>query len=709
MISLITCVRNRFTCLENMVRSLESAKGHENAELIVVDYCSGDGDVQALLDQAKVAGVRLRREEAYNRAAAFSVGYARSRGEVVLFCDVDIVLPEDVLEIAARSVRSGNVCRFVGPMRHGHFTGQLRMTAQHLSSARSVVLYGFVPADYLETGGWDEKKVAHDDQDEDMLERIRKAGLNMAHASPRGLRREALPRTHPLHPSLAIAAAYAGDHAPARAPSSVVIAIRSKHDHLHGLCACLLSVPFQKKRCVLTDTAVYFRSLLELEADWVVSLHEDVFVWDPARLTRLIGHIVREGYAWCECGPGGTGRRPAGSTPMSSQFFCVLNTRAVEAALHSRGGSVASDPGLRERSAASVGWAASEAGQVLYLEAAPWCQDRQGSIVSDHEGVPLLIHAGGGRHWSDPEERVRIGRAVDYCLSMKARTDTDRMAHEEDGLSACSSLPRPECSAEHGRADGQAEQTEIRTLGIPVLNRGDLLLRCVESVDNPIHTLLIVNNGEDQSVAKATARIRHRDFASQDFFNTIRVEKFRNLGCSRSWNHIIRTSHGAWLISGSDVQFAPGDIERIMAALDANRDASIILAMGYSVFCFTEIGLRQVGLFDENFFPAYFEDNDHFRRVHLAGAKAARVPGFKAVHGEPPHWGSSTIKSDPDLERRNALTFPNLWQYYVKKWGGGPGHETYARPYNLYDVPLDHWELDMALRRTNSATWGERR
>src|SRR6187397_3155934 len=90
-------------------------------------------------------------------------------------------------------------------------------------------------------------------------------------------------------------------------------------------------------------------------------------------------------------------------------------------------------------------------------------------------------------------------------------------------------------------ADDQGIVT-VRTLGIPVLNRGDLLMRCVNSVDSPIENLFVINNGEDRSVADAVARLQRREFASAGMFQNIRVEKFKNLGCARSWNHMVRTS-----------------------------------------------------------------------------------------------------------------------------------------------------------------------
>lgn len=241
----------------------------------------------------------------------------------------------------------------------------------------------------------------------------------------------------------------------------------------------------------------------------------------------------------------------------------------------------------------------------------------------------------------------------------------------------------------------------IGTMGIPVLNRGDLLLRCVLSVDHPMETLFIVNNGNDAGVDGIVDRIERRDLENEGLFSTIRVEKHKNLGCGPSWNHIALNTPGPWFFSGNDMKFLPGSLALLDKAIDENPDAGVIMAYHYSAFLLTQKGFETLGLFDENFYPAYFEDCDHYRRMMLAGMKDVRVPGFECVHGEAPYWGSSTIKSDPELNKKNEKTFGNLHRYYVNKWGGEPGKETYTKPFNR-DLPLDHWEYDPELRKANS-------
>lgn len=241
----------------------------------------------------------------------------------------------------------------------------------------------------------------------------------------------------------------------------------------------------------------------------------------------------------------------------------------------------------------------------------------------------------------------------------------------------------------------------IKTLGIPSLNRGDLLRRCVESVDVPIENLFLINNGDDTGVAEVIGIVEARKTKNAELFKNVFVEKHNRLGVAPSWNRIIRNSPGPWFIAANDILFLPGSIALLDTVVKNTSDASVVCADGYNIFVITEVGIKKVGLFDENFYPAYFEDIDHWRRVVLSGAKAVNVPGFQFVHGEPPHWGSTTIHSDPILMSKNKITFANLRDYYVRKWGGPPSNEKFSVPFNR-NVSLDFWECDPDLRKKNS-------
>ena len=83
------------------------------------------------------------------------------------------------------------------------------------------------------------------------------------------------------------------------------------------------------------------------------------------------------------------------------------------------------------------------------------------------------------------------------------------------------------------------------------------------------------------------------------------------------------------------------------------------------------------GLFDQKFHPAYFEDNDFHRRIKLASMR-----GVKTSNAMYYHFGSRTIKENPDIkEISNSLYLQNE-QRYIEKWGGKPGKEKFKTPFN---------------------------
>jgi GT2 family glycosyltransferase len=245
----------------------------------------------------------------------------------------------------------------------------------------------------------------------------------------------------------------------------------------------------------------------------------------------------------------------------------------------------------------------------------------------------------------------------------------------------------------------------ITTLGIPVLNRGDFLLRCVTSVDHPVENLVIINNsgGKNQQVNAACTQIEKRDIPNGTLFDNIKIETKKNLGCGPSWNYIFKNNPGPWLITGSDIMFLPGSLALLDDAYEKNPDAAMVFGDGYNVYLMTQQAVEKIGFMDENFYPAYYEDCDHWRRGVLSGLKLVGVPGFKHVHGEvgDPHGGSSTVRSDADLNRKNGVTSKNNHDYFVRKWGGEPGSKhLHKTPYNK-DVPVTFWEIDPVHRQKN--------
>lgn len=97
----------------------------------------------------------------------------------------------------------------------------------------------------------------------------------------------------------------------------------------------------------------------------------------------------------------------------------------------------------------------------------------------------------------------------------------------------------------------------------------------------------------------------------------------------------------------------------------------------FSAFMINKECYEKVGLFDEGFKPAYFEDNDYHYRINLAGLKAIVYPPAIFYH-----FGSRTQNEADPQPITSGAQFDINRAYYVTKWGGVPGEETFTTPFN---------------------------
>jgi GT2 family glycosyltransferase len=105
----------------------------------------------------------------------------------------------------------------------------------------------------------------------------------------------------------------------------------------------------------------------------------------------------------------------------------------------------------------------------------------------------------------------------------------------------------------------------------------------------------------------------------------------------------------------------------------------------FSCFMVRPTIAKSVGWFDENFAPAYFEDNDYHRRILISGRKA-----YSDNHALMFHYGSQTQNASlwPVVP---SIQFEINKAYYVNKWGGEPGKECFDHPYDNLDFTHSDW------------------
>lgn len=192
----------------------------------------------------------------------------------------------------------------------------------------------------------------------------------------------------------------------------------------------------------------------------------------------------------------------------------------------------------------------------------------------------------------------------------------------------------------------------IPVLIIPILNRYDLLDENISLIDHEIKEILIINNGKEDYIPKRNdLNIRVLNLPS-------------NLGMSGSWNLGIKLypHEEYWMFSSADTHWLPGSLAELEKM--SGKDKLVMTEETWSCFTIGENIIREVGLFDEYYYPIYFEDNDYFERVFQTTAKDGYISsGIKM--NNPPDGASQTIKSDKKLRKRNEETF-NLNKIYFE-------------------------------------------
>jgi GT2 family glycosyltransferase len=200
---------------------------------------------------------------------------------------------------------------------------------------------------------------------------------------------------------------------------------------------------------------------------------------------------------------------------------------------------------------------------------------------------------------------------------------------------------------------------------------------------------------------------------------------------SAAWNEGLQWSldrrHSFTLIINDDILFAPQTIDNMVKTfLDAEKrlKCAMITAnnvrglfdnpleiLSYSTdvralqenpdfacFMVRPTIASRVGFFDENFYPAYFEDNDYHYRISLAGLNA-----FNDVSSPFYHYGSQTQNANADIPVVPPFAFELNRTYYIGKWGGAPGEEIFTHPYN--DSTLHYFQWNPNNQENNLHVW----
>lgn len=216
----------------------------------------------------------------------------------------------------------------------------------------------------------------------------------------------------------------------------------------------------------------------------------------------------------------------------------------------------------------------------------------------------------------------------------------------------------------------------------------NLCIPTIKSFDTLVETIRSANAGSvppsriaviDNSCGKFIEYMQEREAPE----NLIVINPSMNLGVAESWNAFMRTFNDFVILSNDDVVFRQDTLEKLVGAAMTHADTGFFYPHAqtdnaYSLFLLRNWLYETIGDFDASFFPAYFEDNDWDYRRRLGNHKIMKVDGCFYDH-----VGSSTLKLFTQQERnQHDASFRKNRAYYLRKWGGEPGMESYTEPFD---------------------------
>ena len=221
-------------------------------------------------------------------------------------------------------------------------------------------------------------------------------------------------------------------------------------------------------------------------------------------------------------------------------------------------------------------------------------------------------------------------------------------------------------------------------VGIPTLNRPQGVLELIRALGGGTikpAAFFIVDNGP---VFHQVRRIELDALLPE---GSVVHAPFRNIGVAASWNRMMRWAHATQkvgttlVLANDDITVAPHTLERLLSGW---HESALFTGPDKQPFSFLAIdahtALEDIGEFDEQFFPAYYEDDDYRWRAKLGGWEEHWQ---SHVHlGIHTAGGGTTEAMDAEGQARMRRHYLNSRRLYESKWGGFPPYERYTQPYD---------------------------
>ena len=203
-------------------------------------------------------------------------------------------------------------------------------------------------------------------------------------------------------------------------------------------------------------------------------------------------------------------------------------------------------------------------------------------------------------------------------------------------------------------------------IGIPTLNRYDLLKPSLMlyAKDFPNIEIFLLDNG-NQSI--------------QNFNHVHLIKADKNYGVAGSWNilcnKIFARGYDNALILNDDIYLGQKTpVINFLLERKKYKGQFLRATPDWCAFLISKKIWDNVGNFNEEFYPAYYEDNSYEYRMRLKGYNP-----IKLVELNPYVYRSSqTMEKDPQM----AEIVKKNKKLYIEMWGGEPKLEKFKTPFN---------------------------
>jgi hypothetical protein len=220
----------------------------------------------------------------------------------------------------------------------------------------------------------------------------------------------------------------------------VKIYTRSMNNALYNRSMFFIDLPYEKVRLLNTTADGYLVQMIrDVDADFIINIDEDAFVFDLERLKALLIYVVENGYVNCGMPDGGMVDIRKFNPLVTNPYFNILNVKSIREKFSEK--SIADYPLHKDEYMDNYPkqmlkseykfinnepycrffvWMSQEF-KTLYLNAETH-PDGESTILYDHNNEPFLIHTWYSRFYNtDRFHTKRINAVVQECGALSGR------------------------------------------------------------------------------------------------------------------------------------------------------------------------------------------------------------------------------------------------------------------------------------------------